>query len=102
MSGTREQHAAAAAAPIGTDTELTGHPHRCACLECRAWRDFRPMYAAYREARRARLWALYLAAFAVPDPAPGAREAFYAEVPMNRHRRRALEARARRITGRAS
>jgi hypothetical protein len=79
----------------GTNTELDGHPPRCGCLECRAWREFQPMYENYQHARRLRLWEEFLLAFYKNDPAARAR--FYAEVPMNRHQRRRLEARARRL-----
>ena len=84
--------------PIGSATELDGHPSRCGCLECRAWREFRPMFASYQESRDLRRWEEFLRAFVVGDAA--ARERFYAEVPMSRHQRRAMEAKARKINRR--
>lgn len=80
---------------IGSCTELTGHPYRCGCLECRAWRDFLPMYRSYREAKTLRLWPLYLRAFVNEEP--GAKEDFYREFPLNRHERRKLEAKVRKV-----
>lgn len=80
---------------IGTDTELINHPHFCGCMECRAWREFMPMFNQYREARKLRLWDLFIRGFNLNEP--DARAEFYAEVPMNRHARRKLEAKARKL-----
>jgi len=80
---------------IGTDTELSGHPDNCDCPECKAWREFQPMYKDYTEARSLRLWEIYIKGFALNEP--DARTEFYAEVPMNRHARRRLESKARKL-----
>lgn len=83
---------------IGTETELCGHPHKCECIECRAWREFRSMWEEYRQARTERLWEIYVHAFVNDEPE--ARAEFYRETSLNRHARRRLESKARKINGR--
>lgn len=82
---------------LNSKTELYGHPSNCGCIECQAWREFRPMWNEYTDAKTSRLWEIYVRAFIRNEP--GAREEFYSEVPMNRQRRRALEAKARKLNG---